>query len=143
MEKYINDYEIILKLSFYHSMVSYYHNMKNILEKIDYSWFPYLQQIEQRSEIINVLAGMHTSHNFRQLRKPTHGKGSPKDPMRLIILIKWPTLCFQAPSILYVWVHTCMHSHTSHRCTMHLKYHPSCSVSLLMLFAVSMDVCAT
>ena len=52
MEKYINDYEIILKLSFYHSMVSYYHNMKKILEKIDYSWFPYLQQIEQRSEIM-------------------------------------------------------------------------------------------
>lgn len=78
MEKYINNYEIILKLSFYHSTVSYYHNMKKISEKIDYSWFPYLQQIEQRSEIINVLAEMYTSHNFRQLRKPDPWKREPK-----------------------------------------------------------------
>ena len=59
-------------------MVNYYYNMKKALERIDYTGFPHLQQVDRRSEPVNVLAEIHTYHNFSQLRKPDLWKRKPR-----------------------------------------------------------------
>lgn len=80
-------------------MVSYYYNRKTAMKRINYSSFPHLQQIGQRSETINVLA-VHTYYNFNQLRKPDPWKRKPRGSHEINDPCKWPTLCFQAPDIL-------------------------------------------
>ena len=111
--------------------------MEKILEKIDYSWSPYLQQLEQRSEIINVLAGVHTSHNYSQLRKPAPWKGSPKEPMRL--MINGPP-CASRLRAFYMCecTHVCIPTHH----TMHNAFKiSSFMLSLIINVVCSLDGC--
>lgn len=121
-------------------MVSYYHNMKKGLERI----ITFDSLICNRSEIEIVMCWKKSLPTtiLARFENQTHGKGSPEEPMRLMILVKWPSLCFQA-SISCMCECMCMHYHTSHRCTVHLKYHPLRSSLSLMPFAISMDVRAT
>lgn len=114
-------------------MVSY--NMKKGLERI-VTLDPLIYAKYVRDKDCIVLAEVHAHLRFSRfgkadqwIRKPRGGHeiSAPGELAHSVLL-----------GLSISSMRECMrrYSHTSHRCTVHLKPHPSCSNLLLMLFAI-------